>query len=235
LIITPASIPRYLIPATSQLAYNVYREAGHLTVWGDSTGGTYDGTIDVTTAIGGGNYQGTATVYALLPHGQVSAAGTYSQTLRARVYYAATSRSRTFNVTVTTTAGCAISAGGTMNFGSLGVPFINTDKTGVSANISYACTAGRPATITLGRGANPAGGSTDAAPLRRMRHGASDYISYNLYKDLACSQLWGNTTGTGWATTGTGLAQNVAVYGKATHANVLVGSYNDTVVVTITF
>jgi spore coat protein U-like protein len=123
-----------------------------------------------------------------------------------------------------------------MNFGSLGLSFMTTDKTGVSANIGYTCSAGMSVTLTLGQGSNPAAGSSDAAPLRRIRLGAtSNYIRYNLYTDNTYSTVWGNTAATGVTTTGTGSGQTALVYGTAVHATVPVGSYSDIVVVTIAF
>src|SRR6516225_2095375 len=71
------------------------------------------------------------------------------------------------------TADCHLDSAANMDFGSLGVPFtINNIDATASAVITYTCTnSGVAPTVTPGQGANAAGGSTDAAPLRRMRAG----------------------------------------------------------------
>jgi spore coat protein U-like protein len=129
---------------------------------------------------------------------------------------------------------CTIGAVGTMDFGSLGLGFITTDAT-TSATISYTCTSGTVPTVTIGQGLHAAGGSTDAAPLRQIASGGNT-IAYNLYTSNTYATVWGNTAGTGVVqAAATGAAQTTTVYGKAVHANVPVGAYTDTVVVTYTF
>ena len=105
----------------------------------------------------------------------------------------------------------------------------NLDGTGT---VVVACTKGSTATIGLGLGAN-ASGST-----RRMRDGASNYLTYELYQDSGRTTVWGNA--------GAGLsapvaapskaARNFTVYGRVTsNQDVPAGSFNDTVVATVNF
>ena len=231
---------RNMSSSGNTLAYNLYTNASYTILWGDGANGTVTAAADVTTACGSGCYSATLTVYGLIPAGQVVPTGSYSGTpLTAMVtgYGGPVNRaSTTFSANATVTGSCTISAVGTMNFGSLGLSFMTTDKTGVSANIDYTCSAGMSVILTLGQGANPAAGSSDAAPLRQMRLGAtSNYIKYNLYTDNTYSTVWGNTAATGVQTTGTGSGQTALVYGTALHATVQAGNYSDIVVVTITF
>lgn len=150
--------------------------------------------------------------------------------------YAATATSN-LAVSASVTANCTIDASGGLAFGAYDPVVTNasTDLTG-SGTINTTCTNGAAATITLGQGANADAGSTDAAPVRRMLSGTSDYLSYQLYTDSGYATVWGNTAGTGAAVTGTGAAVSTTVYGSvAAGQNVASGSYSDTVVATVTF
>ncbi|MBZ5630143.1 MAG: spore coat U domain-containing protein [Acidobacteriia bacterium] len=142
------------------------------------------------------------------------------------------------SVTATVVADCVVNSVGAMAFGAnLGIPFTITGTNATaSAAINYTCTnSGVAPTIRLGQGLNPAATSTDATPLRRMKDAGTDFISYALYKDLAHSLPWANTTATGVAGTANGVAQIVTAYGVATAANVPAGAYTDTVVVSVDF
>lgn len=111
----------------------------------------------------------------------------------------------------------------------------NNDNTG---KVTVTCTSGASTTITLGQGSNAGSGSTDAAPARRLTDGATtaSYLTYALYSESGRSTVWGNTSGTGVAHTGTGTATDLTVYGRITSGqNVPAGSYTDTVVATVTF
>lgn len=108
----------------------------------------------------------------------------------------------------------------------------NLDGTGA---VTVTCTNGASVGITLGQGANADAGSTDAAPLRRMKSG-SNYLSYSLFSDSNRSVVWGNTSETDVSDTGTGVESAHTVYGRiALDQNVPAGSYSDTVVATVTF
>jgi spore coat protein U-like protein len=62
------------------------------------------------------------------------------------------------------------------------------------------------------------------------------FLSYALYSDTNRTAVWGNTSGTGVASTGTGAAVSLPVYGAVSSGqNVPAGSYTDTVVATVTF
>ena len=139
------------------------------------------------------------------------------------------------SVSATVSANCTISAGA-LAFGAYDPVVTNaTNPLAGTATITVSCTNGSPATLTLDQGLNPAGGSTNAAPLRQMASGGS-LMSYDLFQDNAMTVPWGNTAGTGVAYTGTGVSGSVTVYGQvAGGQNVPAGTYNDTVVATITF
>jgi spore coat protein U-like protein len=104
-------------------------------------------------------------------------------------------------------------------------------------SVTIACTNGSAATVYLGQGLNPATGSTDTVPLRRLVDGGSDFINYHLYSDNGYSTVWQGPTGTGVSETGTGLTQTVTVYGQipAGQTTAPAASYSDTVVATVSF
>lgn len=140
------------------------------------------------------------------------------------------------SVSATVSANCTISTSA-VAFGAYDPVSANASSALDGAGtVTVNCTSGAATTVTLGQGANADTGSTDAAPLRRMKAGTSDYLSYTLYSDTSRSTVWGNTAGTGSAHTGTGTASALTVYGRVTAAqNVPSGSYSDTVVATVTF
>jgi spore coat protein U domain-containing protein, fimbrial subunit CupE1/2/3/6 len=148
---------------------------------------------------------------------------------------AAATTTATSNMTVqaTVTNSCTISAGA-LNFGNYS-PVAGADKTG-TATLTVACTKDASAKITLGEGANAGGGSTAAAPVRRMNDGGTNYLSYALAQDVG-GTVWGNTDPTGEDYTAVDNSPaSVTVYGTITAGqNVPAGAYADTVVATITF
>ncbi|MCP3168259.1 fruiting body development fimbrial-like coat protein PRU [Myxococcus qinghaiensis] len=152
---------------------------------------------------------------------------------------AAQTDTATLTVTATVASACSIESG-TLDFGPYDPVGVNS-PTGVdligSGTLSVTCTLAGTAVITLGQGANPDAGSTEAAPARRMLNTLSaDYLSYDLYQDTTRLEIWGNTEPTGLPYTGTGEAEDVTVYGTVPLGqNVPAGSYIDTVVATITF
>lgn len=138
------------------------------------------------------------------------------------------------NVTATVTASCSITAGA--------LAFPNYDAvTGAqidgSATLSVACSRGAITTIMLGQGSNPAPGSSDVIPLRRMKDSGTNMLSYLLFSDPTRLLLWGNTVLTGVQyIPATSSPTNVTVYGRIVALqDVPAGSYSDVVVATISF
>ena len=104
--------------------------------------------------------------------------------------------------------------------------------------VSVNCAVGQAYTVTLSGGGAPSQG------FRWMTAGGLVGASYALYKDLALTQIWGDSgfagtfpTGTGVAGVGTGAAQAITIHGaggiKAGGAPP--GNYTDTVVATVNF
>jgi spore coat protein U-like protein len=150
------------------------------------------------------------------------------------------SANSSMTVSATVAANCVIFAGA-LAFGSYD-PVVSHSLNPLDgqATLTVTCTSGSAAKIMLGQGANAniAGGSTDAAPLRRMLSGGN-YLSYQLYQEAGRSTVWGNTNGptsTGVSYLGTGSSALVTVYGRVTGGqNVPAGSYSDSVIASIDF
>jgi spore coat protein U-like protein len=137
--------------------------------------------------------------------------------------YAATATT-TFNVTATVPTSCSVSAGGDLAFGSYTGTQIDATTT-----VSITCTNGTAYTAGLDDGLNY------SAPNRRMANGTA-YLNYELYSDSGRTTRWGNATGSWVSDTGTGSAQSKTVYGRLAGSQTLVvGSYTDTITVTITY
>lgn len=138
------------------------------------------------------------------------------------------------NVTATVVSSCSITAG-TLAFSPYdAVTGAQVDGT---AALSVSCSKGALTSITLGQGTNPALGSSDAIPLRRMKDSGTNMLSYFLYSDPTRLLLWGNTLLTGVAyIPSTSAPTNVTVYGRISALqDVPAGSYSDVVVATISF
>ena len=139
----------------------------------------------------------------------------------------------------TITNNCLIT-GGSLSFGAydpLGGAAVTATTT-----IGVQCTNGMTAPyVTLGQGLHAATGSTDAAPLRQLNNGSSGAINnltYNLYTTSSYDSgpVWDNVTGV-QSPTPSGSSQNMTVYGKITsgQSTAVAGTYNDTVVATVSF
>lgn len=140
------------------------------------------------------------------------------------------------SVTASVTANCTITTS-PVAFGGYDPITANAstalDGTGT---VSVTCTNGASTTVTLGQGANAGTGSSDTAPVRRLNDGGTHFLNYALYQDSGHSAAWGNTAGTGVASTGTGSQVALTVYGSVVAGqNVPAGSYLDTVTATVTF
>lgn len=192
------------------------------------------------------------TYYGVIPAGSASqaAAGTYTVTVtlewETRNSLGNCSRSATdYSGTATRTytfivpSSCTMDSVSNMNFGSI-VSFGTASKDYTNtAVIRNTCTADTQYTLYLGDGNNRITGG-----MRRMANG-SNYIPYQLYKDSSYNTVWDATGGTtsvggsgGRTFTGTASQQTSTIYGKipkGTNISSVLGTYTDTVVVTLTY
>jgi len=139
-------------------------------------------------------------------------------------------------VSASVSASCSISTA-PVAFGAYDPVVTNaTAPLNGTGTVNVTCTSGASTTVTLGQGSNADTGSTDTAPARRMSDGSSHFLTYSLYSNTGRTTVWGNTAGTGQASTGTGSQVALTVYGAVDAGqSVPTGSYSDTVVATVTF
>ena len=137
-----------------------------------------------------------------------------------------------FQISASVPSSCTISAYG-MNFGA----YSPTTGSRVTGTVKTNCTSGASPVITLSQGFNPATGSSDTAPSRRLKNAGSDnYLSYTLYQDYEKTAIWGNSTSTGVTVTGNGSDKSTSVYGETPGGqSVPPGSYTDVVTATVTY
>lgn len=129
---------------------------------------------------------------------------------------------------------CSVGSVTSVAFGTY-VPAAVSDATGV---VSVTCSQPTPYNIGLDAGAN-AGQATPPSTRAMVTGVGVDYLSYELYQNAGRTTVWGNVSGSWSPTTGTftgtGLAQTYTVYGRIPAGQFTsdVGSYNDTVAVTV--
>ncbi len=102
----------------------------------------------------------------------------------------------------------------------------------VTGEISVTCPAGTAYTILLDSGANSGG----VFSIRRMLSSSGAALNYNIYRDAARTEIWGDGTNSTYTQTGvgTGAAQRYIVYGHIPQGqDPPAGIYGDSVSVKI--
>jgi len=133
-------------------------------------------------------------------------------------------------VSGTISATCQVNTS-SLAFGTFN-PVLNTNLN-VNGSVSVSCTNGTTYNVGLN-----AGSGTGATITNRIMTSGSNTLTYQIYRDAAQTQNWGNTVGTDTVSgTGNGSAQTITAYGRIVSGQTTakVGSYTDTVTVTITY
>ena len=129
---------------------------------------------------------------------------------------------------------CSVVSSTAINFGATVIPG-RTNVLSLST-VSSTCSAGASYTVAFDHGLNPTGAGLSQ---RRQLASGSNFIVYDLYSDSARTITWGDGTNVGAAVagTGTGGSQMSVVYGRIANVPTTtpVGSYADTVTITVTF
>ncbi|MGS0741485.1 Csu type fimbrial protein [Glaciimonas sp. GG7] len=143
--------------------------------------------------------------------------------------------SATMTNTVNITNNCTVSANG-INTSYDPVLVNATVSQSATGTVTYLCTIGSSPVVTLGQGTNPATGSVDAAPIRRLANGTT-YLNYGLYQDLPHTINWGNTQATApLPIVSLGVSTSINVYAQIPFGQEdKAGTYTDNVAVTLTF
>jgi len=248
---TNASGHRVLVNGANQLLQEFYTSAAETTVWG-SWGASvlaytpYPYGTTVSLPLGStGSASVNLTVYGSVLANQATVVpGSYlwNSTGTPGVEYGyapltgspaacptgtATTNSGGSNWTATVVPQCYVTAT-TLNFGSIGVISANVNAT---STISVQCTNTTPYTVALGNGLYANGSQ------RQMLGGAtnSEYVSYNLYSNASLTAPW--TSASTVSGTGTGAVVNTTLYGQipSGQSTPSPGTYNDTVIVTVSY
>jgi spore coat protein U-like protein len=131
-----------------------------------------------------------------------------------------------FTASANVTSQCSVSAT-TLNFGTVGLLAANTDGT---STVSVQCANGVPYQVGLNNGQHASGN------IRRMQ-GPGGLVTYELYRNSARTQRWGNTLNSDTVIgSGSGGTQAITVYGRVpAQTTPTAGTYNDTITVTVTY
>lgn len=133
----------------------------------------------------------------------------------------AASETEDLNVTLTVESECSVATEAVAFSGYSG-----TENSDAAGQINVTCTDGATYSVTL---AATSGGSGT-----RTLTSGSDTLDYSLYSDNGRTTLFPESDGD--SRTGSGAAQSIPVYGRvASGQAVKVGSYSDTVTVTVTY
>jgi len=144
-----------------------------------------------------------------------------------------------------TTADVAISATvvSSCSITALPVAFGNYDAlsatpTDATGSVDVTCSVGSLPKIWLGQGLNAGSGSTAAVPVRRMKNGTTNFLSYQLYQEALRTNVWGATDASSPAALpALGItAVTSTIYGRIPiNQTSTTGAYADTVVATVNF
>lgn len=244
--------PRQMLAAGNTLNYQLYQDSARSMNWGSQYGALQPVMVNISLPaafFGTSTTSGTLTIYGRLPGGQTLVIpGSYNDTFfgpRAQmtknqrsgflspppppgVCGATVGANFPFNVQANVPSSCFVNAS-TLNFGNVGL--LNS-AVSASTSLGVQCSRTTPYNVGLSAGLN-SGGNINA---RQMVLGTNS-INYQLYRDATRTQVWGNTIGSNTvAGIGTGNTQNLNVYGTVpVQGTPAAGTYNDTIVVTVTY
>jgi len=142
----------------------------------------------------------------------------------------AATKSANFQVLATIVSDCSVVSASNIDFGSVGVMTNDLDTT---STVTLVCTPGTAYTLSLDPGTGTGSTITD----RRMASAGGGSLKYQLFRNPARTQNWGNTPGTD-TQGGTGTGSNVpyTIYARLpAQATPEVGSYTSTVTATVTY
>jgi spore coat protein U-like protein len=207
-------------PGSSTLNYQLFQNSSRTTNWGNTVG------TDTVAGTGSLSAQ-TLNIYPQLSAGQNNAPGTYTDTITVSVQTIFGTNTATFTVTATIVANCLLSAS-PLNMGTYSGALLNA-----TSLLTVTCT--NTTVFNIGLNAGTSTGAT--VTTRKMTGPGSATLNYNLFRNSALTQNWGMTVGTDtFSSTGNGLAQNFTVYGQVPAGQfVAPGTYNDTIIATITY
>jgi len=142
----------------------------------------------------------------------------------------AATKSANFQVLATIVSDCSVVSASNVDFGSVGVM---TNDLDTISTVTIVCTPGTAYTVSLDAGTGAGSTITD----RRMASAGGGSLKYQLFRNAARTENWGNTPGTDTkGGTGTGTNTPYTIYARLpAQAAPAVGSYTSTVTATVTY
>ena len=214
---------------SNTIAYNLFVDAGRLTVWGDGTGSTGQMIAQTT-----GNASGTPVpFFARVPAGQNADSNTsYTDSVTVTVYSGATIvYTMVMTIRIQVVRRCYVVATDLV-FGNYDPVVAHASAPlDSTSNIQVFCTAGTTAIVGLDQG---------LSGNRRLTGPTTDTLQYQLYQDAGRSVPWTTTsTRSGTATSATvplGGTTGWTLFGRIPGGqNAIVGSYSDSVSIVINY
>jgi len=136
-----------------------------------------------------------------------------------------------FDVSVTITAACSVTAGSASDI-DLGSHASTATDLGNSSDITVKCSNTVPYRVNLA----PSNGASTGAGELDPAGSSPDAVPYQLRSAAGTSgTVWGNTSTNGVTGTGSGADQTLTVYATAASANYAPDTYSDTVTVTVNY
>jgi spore coat protein U-like protein len=229
---------RQLLSGSNTLGFGLYTDAGNQVPWGHGSYPELGEPFRLTLGVSGGAASEQVTLRGLVFGSQTGTVpGSYTATLTesdARFAYDDGDLSdctdmqmaeTNISVTADVPANCLVETGD-LNFGTVGVIDQNLDAI---ADILVSCTPETTYSIALDGGIS---GATE--PDQRLMRAGDRTLTYGLYLDALRSEPWGEGASVK-SGEGSGSQQTIPVYGRVPPQPVAVGSYSDTVIVTITY
>lgn len=236
------------------LNFQMYQNATYTLVWGSDYFGTFRTPLAVSLTIAGsGSQSGSATLYGQVSSGQTAAIpGNYNDNfssgdtaltineLKGNIAPGLCAGAVTsvdsfpFNITATVARRCTVTAGATLNLGT-----VASSTTNVSGNNSIVVTCATSTPYYVGL--SPSNANTTGAGQMAGTGSNTDKVPYQLRSTSGLSgTVWGNTAtstsvGNGVAGTGNGLGQSFTVYATVPSANYTPDTYTDTVTVNVNY
>ncbi len=247
--------PRQMKRSTSNnyLNFQLYQDPAYSIVWGSAYFGSNTPLMVKVTVTKGAPVSGSATLYGQVLAGQTTArTGNYSDdyqngdtalainevsgsgppgscagAVQQTSYFP-------FNVTATVANVCAVSAGATLNFGTVASTATNLSG---SNTITVACPTGTAYYVGLA----PSNGDMAGAGTMKGTGSNPDQVPYQLRSASGMNgKIWGNTAtstqvGNGVAGNGNGSGQSLTVYATTPSANFTPDTYTDTVTINVNY
>jgi spore coat protein U-like protein len=240
-----ASPSRFMGSGTNSIEYQIYSDAAHSQIWGNTTfvGGMQEPMPSLVLGAGGnGSISYPMYGRVLNPPAQTKPVGTYTSTLQlsgkmpsggspCSAGSGTAVTGGTFQARVAVVSSCTVVAAD-IDFGTRGNLIAAVNSNG---SLDVTCTSGRPYTIALNAGSTA--GNTIAARKMSLNGAGAGIVSYQLYRDSGPANVWGDgTTGVAYSGTGTGTSQAIPVYARVpAQATPAPGTYLDTVRATVTY